>query len=69
MCIKTCVKIDSPCIQVCIMDPAAGVCRGCGRTLAEIAEWSMLRPAEQAMIMAGLTERMRALGLPPAPDR
>ena len=30
----------SPCIKVCTMDPRWGVCRGCFRTLDEIAGWS-----------------------------
>ena len=36
----------SPCIGVCEVD-AAGLCRGCHRTLAEIAAWSSLRDAQR----------------------
>jgi uncharacterized protein len=31
-------SVPSPCRDVCRLD-AAGVCVGCGRTLAEIEEW------------------------------
>ena len=29
----------SPCIGVCQLDPTKNLCRGCGRTIAEIAAW------------------------------
>ncbi len=32
--------IASPCINVCQMDSASGLCRGCFRTLDEIAGWA-----------------------------
>jgi predicted Fe-S protein YdhL (DUF1289 family) len=32
----------SPCISVCRMDAASGLCEGCFRTLDEIAAWSRL---------------------------
>ena len=31
--------IASPCIDVCKIDEASGLCLGCWRTLAEIAAW------------------------------
>lgn len=50
--------IESPCIKVCVLDAAAGICLGCGRTTAEIAAWVSLSPAERSAIMAGLPERL-----------
>lgn len=32
--------VPSPCISVCRMDAATGLCEGCWRTLDEIARWS-----------------------------
>ena len=32
----------SPCVSVCRMDAASGLCEGCLRTLDEIASWSAL---------------------------
>ena len=48
----------SPCIKVCVIDPAARLCKGCGRSLDEIARWGSMGEAERARIMAALPERM-----------
>jgi len=32
--------VPSPCISVCRMNVASGLCEGCFRTLDEIAAWS-----------------------------
>jgi predicted Fe-S protein YdhL (DUF1289 family) len=31
--------VPSPCINVCQMEPATGLCRGCLRTIEEIVAW------------------------------
>jgi len=49
----------SPCIDVCRMDEASGLCRGCFRTLEEISVWSRAAPAERLRILAAV-ERRRA---------
>lgn len=36
----------SPCLNICSLDQA-GVCRGCFRSLAEIAEWTRMSAGEQ----------------------
>lgn len=51
----------SPCIKVCMMDPANDVCLGCWRTLDEIARWSTMSDAERARTMASLPARREAL--------
>ena len=49
----------SPCVQVCMLD-ARDVCIGCGRSLAEIGEWSAAsRPRRQEIVT--LATRRRAL--------
>jgi predicted Fe-S protein YdhL (DUF1289 family) len=63
ICVKTCMIVESPCTRVCVMDPASGLCRGCGRTITEIGDWSSLRDAEREAIAAALPGRMRAAGL------
>ena len=50
-------NVPSPCISVCEMLPAAGVCAGCFRTLDEIAAWGSLDPAEKRGVLAALAER------------
>ena len=39
--------MKTPCIKVCQMDPARGVCSGCCRTLDEIARWGGMSDAER----------------------
>lgn len=52
---------SSPCIKVCVVDPRTGLCEGCGRTLAEIAQWSRLSEDERRAVMAQLPQRLRQL--------
>ena len=55
------MDIASPCIKICVIDPASGLCSGCGRTLAEIAAWPSLNAGQRQRIMAELGQRrMRA---------
>jgi len=49
----------SPCIAVCVLDPADGYCRGCLRTGAEISAWITLDAAAKRRLLAELTERRR----------
>jgi len=59
--------VKSPCINVCVMDPERGVCRGCCRTLEEIAAWSGMTETEQARVLEVLPERRRRLDVPEIP--
>jgi len=34
------MAVASPCINICQMDAASGLCQGCFRTLEEIAAWA-----------------------------
>ncbi|SNR23036.1 DUF1289 domain-containing protein [Paracoccus sediminis] len=54
--------IESPCIKVCVIDPASGVCTGCLRTLDEIAAWPTLPPEARRRIMADLPARQQQRG-------
>ena len=49
---------STPCIKLCVIDPASKLCEGCGRTLAEIAQWGRLSETERRAIMAVLPERL-----------
>lgn len=50
---------DSPCVAVCstLYDD---ICRGCGRTAMEVANWVFLDPEEKAQIW----DRIRSQGYP-----
>jgi predicted Fe-S protein YdhL (DUF1289 family) len=53
--------VPSPCIRLCVLDPARGLCAGCGRTLAEIGGWLSFSPAERDAIMKELPARLAAM--------
>lgn len=50
-------SIATPCVKVCIVDGASGLCLGCYRTLAEIGGWSGLSDERRAAVMAELPTR------------
>ena len=54
------MPVSSPCTQVGTIDPRAGLCHGCGRTLSEIAQWASLSESERLAIMAELPQRLGA---------
>ena len=56
--------ISTPCIKICEIDPASRLCRGCGRSLGEIAMWGSMSETERLAIMTNLQERLRVAGLP-----
>lgn len=49
---------STPCIKICVIDPVSKLCEGCGRTLAEIAQWGRLSEAERMAVMAVLPKRL-----------
>lgn len=49
--------IESPCVAVCQIDTESDVCRGCFRTLTEIANWGRMSPDERRAIMQRLPQR------------
>lgn len=49
--------ILTPCIKVCFVDDASGLCLGCFRTLEEIAAWASYPEAERERLMASLPAR------------
>ena len=52
--------IESPCVKICTLDTQAGLCLGCGRTLAEIADWVRMSREKRTQIMAQLPTRLAA---------
>lgn len=53
--------IQSPCEKICIVDPPSGLCRGCGRSLAEIEHWTAYDDSERTRIMGELPRRLLAM--------
>ncbi|OIQ81125.1 hypothetical protein GALL_371060 [mine drainage metagenome] len=54
------MPVPSPCVQICTMDEASGLCRGCARTLAEIATWSALDDEAKREVLARVAQRRAA---------
>lgn len=52
--------IKSPCVKVCFVDPACGVCVGCFRTMEELGRWTRYSDAEREAIMDALPGRETA---------
>lgn len=59
------MNIPSPCINVCRMNTATGLCEGCFRTLDEIARWSRHADEEKRRILDAV-DRRRAQAHAPA---
>ncbi|MEQ1670572.1 MAG: DUF1289 domain-containing protein [Hyphomicrobium sp.] len=49
--------MESPCVKICVIDDATGLCTGCLRTRGEIAVWSSITSAERRRIMSELPLR------------
>jgi hypothetical protein len=56
------LDIPSPCVGICRLDPATGLCAGCMRSIDEIAAWPEASSAERLAIVQRLRERRRAAG-------
>lgn len=48
--------VPSPCVGICRM-AGDGFCEGCGRTLGEIAEWSLASDDRRHAILARIAAR------------
>jgi predicted Fe-S protein YdhL (DUF1289 family) len=51
-------NMPSPCISVCRMDEASGLCEGCLRTLEEIACWSTLGETGKREVWSSIGRRI-----------
>jgi uncharacterized protein len=49
--------METPCVNVCEIDRTTGMCRGCKRTVPEIAGWSRMTDAERGRVMSELAGR------------
>jgi uncharacterized protein len=53
--------VPSPCKNICKMHEPTGWCLGCGRTLDEIALWSVLDEDDKRAVWAELSARVAQL--------
>ncbi len=54
--------LASPCINVCRMHDALGLCEGCARTIDEIAAWGQMAEWDKQVVWLELPERQARLG-------
>jgi len=55
------LSLETPCVNICLLDSETGLCVGCGRTIQEIAGWAGMSPERRRAIMAALPGRMAQL--------
>jgi uncharacterized protein len=53
--------LETPCVNICLLDSKTGLCVGCGRTIDEIARWSAMSESERRAIMRELQARKECL--------
>ena len=53
--------VPSPCLSVCQMDDATGLCRGCLRTLDEIGRWGNADDAFKRVVWTRIEARLTEL--------
>lgn len=58
-------ELTTPCLKICVMDRASGLCVGCGRTMPEIVGWLRMSEAERLAIMAEARIRLATLASGP----
>lgn len=51
-------EIESPCVNICVVQPKTRLCTGCGRSIDEIRDWSRFTPEVRSEIMSELPQRM-----------
>jgi uncharacterized protein len=54
-------EVQSPCISVCMIDDASGLCQGCFRKLEEIQGWWDLDNAQKRTIVKEACQREAAV--------
>ena len=57
--------IETPCVNICVIDPRSGLCRGCSRTIGEIGGWLAMSEAERRIIMEALPGRQKRPSVQP----
>ena len=53
--------IETPCVNICVVDRQTNQCIGCGRSRVEIADWLNMNADQRREIIALLPERLANL--------
>lgn len=52
---------QSPCVKLCVIHPAEGICAGCYRTMGEITAWPRMSPEARRALLGELPGRASRL--------
>ena len=52
---------DTPCIAICSTSQGDEVCKGCGRSFAEVQCWTEMRPVEKRAVWQRISHQQTAL--------
>jgi hypothetical protein len=47
---------DTPCIAICSTSQGDDLCKGCGRTFAEVQRWTEMRPVDKRATWRRITQ-------------
>ncbi|HWM30833.1 MAG TPA: DUF1289 domain-containing protein [Methyloceanibacter sp.] len=50
--------METPCVNICLLDADLGLCVGCGRTIEEISRWATMSDRERRAIIGELPARI-----------
>lgn len=51
---------DTPCIAICSTSQGDDICKGCGRTFAEVQYWTEMRPVDKRATWRRITQEASA---------
>ena len=54
--------VPSPCVKICVLDPDTRMCRGCCRSIDEVAEWVEYSPEEKLAVLERIAQRKKEAG-------
>ncbi len=54
--------VPSPCVKICVLDPDTRMCRGCYRTVDEVAQWVEYTAEEKLAVLERVAQRRKEAG-------
>jgi predicted Fe-S protein YdhL (DUF1289 family) len=55
------MAVPSPCVSICDLDETSGYCKGCWRTIDEVASWLYYSDDEKAQVIDKLEQRKQQI--------